>query len=345
MKLNSLLKISQLRKSFRILHEKIRQKKFEWFLTLKRLDKLQRSILPRKHNFTISNICTSNCVFCAYQYNRDRTAVMTNELFEKICRQIAALDKNSWISLTPTVGEPLTDSELFKKIETAKNLGIKRVEIYSNGSLLKKNVEKILSSRLDELYISFPDFNENEYKLIFRTNNYKISLAGIHELMREHRKRDSKLHIHINIRGRRNPVEVLKEEDFLRCIKPFLSDKVTYDFTSKFDNWGGLIKQDQLPSGMILRQPADKSGLPCKQLFELMYLPSGDIKLCGCRFLGTMFDDLVVGNIYKDNLENIWYGKKTFDLRNKFFSGEYPVVCKDCSGYKKLPYNILLISR
>ncbi len=325
----------------KLFQNKVNQKKFEWFLSPKKFDEIQRTALPRKAAFNVSNICTSNCVFCAFQYNRDPVMIMGNDLFDLCCGQFSDLQPNSWITLTPLVGEPFTDREIFNKITMAKKRGIKRIETYSNGTLLDKNVEEILNSPLDELYISFPDFIEEEYKIIFRTNNYAISLKGIHNLLNKHSERKSNLLIQINIRGRKKPAEVFCEADFLRYIKPFLSPRVTLNFTPAYDNWAGMIKQEDLPAGMRLQNDTKrKAGLPCARLFEIIFLQNGDVKLCGCRFKRTIFDDLIIGNIYKNNLKDIWFGEKAYAIRNEFLRGRYLDICKDCSLYKKIKYSL-----
>jgi len=326
----------------KIVLNRIKQKNFEFFLTPGHFDKLQRAALPRKAAFNVSNFCTSNCVFCAYQYNRDPKTIMPNDLFEICCEQFSRLQPDSWISLTPIVGEPFTDQGIFTKIEIAKNKNIKRVEIYSNGTLLKKNIDAVLNSPLDELYISFPDFNEEEYKIIFRTDNYKISLEGIHELLRRHQAIGSQLLIRLNMRPRRDRSLIFQEDDFLRYIQPFLSDNVTIDFMNFYDNWGGIIKQEDLPEGMFLEQDQKREvGLPCRRIFEIIFLQNGDVKLGGCRCKETVFDDLSVGNIYESSLRDIWFSELVFEIRNKFLQGTYPSICRECSHYKRLTHDIL----
>ena len=320
--------------------DRMQQKKFNLLLTAKKFDKIQRQVLPRKALFNVSNTCTSNCVFCAYQYYRDPVTIMSNDLFGLCCQQFASLQPNSWVSLTPIIGEPFTDRGLFKKIEIAKKCKVKRIETYSNASLLKTYYNEILESPLDEIYISFPDFNEEEYKIIFRTNLYKISIEGIYELLKKHKKKDSSLLVRLNLRGRKSLSAINEEPDFIKYVKPFLSNKVTMDVTKKYDNWGGLIKQDDLPIGMQLAKDVknENQGV-CLRLFKVMFLSNGDVKLCGCRCKETIFDDLVVGNIYKDSLEAIWFNEHVYELRNKFFRGEYPDICVNCTHYKKLSYD------
>lgn len=317
------------------------QKKFEFFFSEKFFKEKQKNILPRKALFNISNICTSNCVFCAYQYNKDEKMIMSDELFEQCCSQYCKMQPNSWVSLTPLLGEPFTDPNIFNKIEIAKKHGAKRLEIYSNATLLKNCAGRILDSKLDDLLISFPDFNKKEYELIFRTNLYESSIEGINYLFKKHKASGSNLSIAINVRPRRNKEKIKEEADYLKFIAPYLSDKVKVFYTKEYDNWAGMIKQEDLPDGMKLKDDIkDIIGIPCMRLFKVMFLANGDVKLCGCRCKDTIFDELVIGNIYKNSLEEIWFSEPVFELRNRFLLRDYPEVCRNCTHYKTLSYQL-----
>lgn len=325
------------RVAFRL--DKLKQKKFEKSFDEEKLNILQGAALPRKGLFNITNICTTKCVFCAYQYDRDEKRIMSNELFELACRQFTELQPESWVSLTPLVGEPFTDADIFKKIAIAKNLGAKKIETYSNGSLLSRYADQILESGLTELYISFPDFNEKEYELIFRVQGYKTSLNGLSSLLRKHQETSSKLVIKINLRGRRELGIVYKEKDYIEKIAPFMDNNVSISPTYSYDNWGGMIKQEDLPVGMNLHKDLKyETNLPCQRLYKVMFLQNGDVKLCGCRYKGTIYEDLIVGNIYKNSLEEIWLSERVKEIRKDFIVGKYQEICVNCSHYKPLTH-------
>jgi MoaA/NifB/PqqE/SkfB family radical SAM enzyme len=55
-----------------------------------------------------------------------------------------------------------------------------------------------------------------------------------------------------------------------------------------------------------------KRKLPCFMLYHQVFLESnGDLRICSCD------NSLIYGNIRQDNIENIWYSKKTRNLRQK----------------------------
>jgi len=315
---------------------------FPAFISREKFNSYQYKELPRKAIFNTVNICNADCVFCAYQYKRDESLTMDNQIFQEFARQYAKLNPRGWITLSPTVGDPLVDTDLFDKIKILKEISSPRVQFYTNGILLKKkgNIDKILASPLDKLIISFPDFNEQEYRKIFRTKHYRISLEGINELLVKHKELGSPLTISLNLRPARS-IDLIKEEyDFKTYIQPYLSSRVVLSYMKSFDNWTGLIKPGDLPPGMVLNEDIKReTPIPCRRLFDIMFLATGDIKLCGCRFNGTLFDDLIIGNIKENTIEEIWFGEKAMKIREKFVDYEYPSVCTDCSLYKPVLFH------
>ena len=317
---------------------------FKFYISKDKFKEYQEKKLPRKAIFNTVNTCNANCVFCAYQYKRDESLIMSNEIFTEFTEQFGRLNPEGWVTLSPTVGDPLVDPDLFEKIRILKEVPFPKVQFYTNGILLNKkgNIDKILQSSLDLLIISFPDFNEEEYRKIFRTDQYLSSMEGIHELLAKHKKLDSNLGVSINLRPAR-PIEVIKKEnDFKKFIQPYLSPRVILSYMKSFDNWTGLIKPGDLPPGMVLSKDRKrKNPIPCRRLFDVMFLATGDVKLCGCRFNGTVFDDLMIGNIKNNTLEEIWFGVKAMTIRENFFDYEYPSICLDCSLYKPVLFNQL----
>ena len=296
-------------------------------------DRAQQTLLPIKAHVNVTNVCNSNCVFCGYQYCEDPRERMSDAVFEDFVVQYAGLTEDTYLSLTPTVGDPLLDKSLFKKISIAKGHGIRKIETYTNAILLEKYTEAILNSGVDELYISFPDFNRKEYELIFRTKKYEQSVDGIEYFLSRHKKLASPIAVRINLRARRPLEAIFKEPDYKRAVEPFLSDKVVVDETVAFDNWCGLIQKHDLPRGMNLKEDGRlTSTLPCMDLFKLMFLQNGDVKLCGCRFNRTVQDELIIGNIHEKSLRDIWFSERAFDIRRNWMKGKYPDVCTGCCG-------------
>lgn len=254
---------------------------------------------------------------------------MSNAMFSLFAEQYSKLQPDSAISLTPTVGDPLIDKDVFKKVAIAKQYGIKHVQFYTNAILLKNRLAEVLAAPLDIIEISLADFDKAEYEMIYRVNRYSAVLEGIHLLLKELKERQSDVPVNINLRHRRPLEAIFLSNDYKTFIEPYLTRYVTFS-TNDYDDWAGMIKQEDLPEGMKLRDPVTEN-LPCRRLFDVQFLPTGDVRICGCRFKTSVYDDLVVGNIKKNSLEEIWFSDRVFDMRLRFYDGEVPSVCQKCS--------------
>ena len=125
---------------------------FLYYLGLK-----DRLFYPKTILINCNNICNFNCSFCI---NKDtRTLLFKEQDFSlkdlnKIISEISAF--NPYICITG--GEPLLNKEIFKIIYTLKKNGIKRVELLTNGFLIKKYFSELILSGLDTITISLDHY-------------------------------------------------------------------------------------------------------------------------------------------------------------------------------------------
>lgn len=310
--------------------------KVSFAFTPNQFNELQKITLPRKLIINSTNICNANCIFCGYQYKIDKNSTIDIDTVRRVTIEYAKFHPDSFISFTPTVGDPLIDKDIFIKVNMAKEAGIKRIQFYTNGILLKKRLDELLSSKLDNLEISLAEFHEENYKKIYRSKNYSLVLDGVHCLLKRLKQEGKTLPVKLNFRSSRPLSQIIKSEDFIKYIKPYLTDYIFMSDTEEYDNWMGLISQNDLIPGMKIGSPETSIKSPCIRLFDLQLLENGDIRLCGCRFNKTVFDDLIIGNINKNSLEEIWFSEKSYELRKDFFKGITPEVCKNCSYYEEI---------
>jgi len=108
-------------------------------------------------------------------------------------------------------------------------------------------------------------------------------------------------------------------------------------FTYFYDDWGGVVRQDDLQNEMRLLPPINKNG-PCKLLaFYPKVLVNGTITACGCRdYNGD--SELILGNIKENSLFEIWSNGKLVNIYNRFKNKNYPDICKNCNQYRSIKY-------
>lgn len=297
--------------------------------------KIEKNYSLKKKLITINVItsCNANCVFCSYKYFKDKGMLMDFKTFKKIIDEIVInMGKN--IDFTPTLGEPLLDPNLFEKIKYAKKKKL-NVSMYTNGILLNKNnnYKKLVDSGIDNLTISVGDINPK-----IDSEIYKISIKSSQEkwkgifkiidyfLLTKNKK------IKLSFRPKRAPWKIIKEPKFKLILKKLGENNI--NFSLEYDNWGGLIKKNDLIGIMGLKKNFKKLIFPCRMLNNLSIFPDGSVRLCGCRVKKSIYDDLIIGNIKNNSLINIINSKKIIDIKKSFLKNKAPEICKNCSFYE-----------
>lgn len=294
------------------------------------LDKIptEADYYPAGLGIEVTNLCNANCVFCAYQYRDRPVTFMPQETFEKIVLQyIETGGGEGGIGLTPVVGDPLIDRDLARKIAYARSFPqIRDIHITTNAILLTRDLfERLVDAGLNTVTVSISGFDENEYKRIYRSPNYKKVIENLRSIA--HSDCFKKCRIEI----------ALRSDSLFTWIKKGYWEFLFHGFRISrnlfFDSWSGRIQDRDLPRFMFLRpQPLSKR-VPCTMLYAgPQVLADGTVTACGCRDLeGT--SELRLGNILETPFKDMVKGKKIEDLRRRFLKGDLPDICRDCTFY------------
>ena len=246
-----------------------------------------------------TNICNAKCAFCAYPRAVENgtllTGVMTLPTFQKIVSEWVK-NGGTTMDLTPVVGDPLIDPGLIEKIQFARAHGITGITFTTNGILFNHHdlYKKLVDGKVTGLYISIGAADEEQYKAIYGVDQYPKVISGLRNLLEYNRQNGEPVHVNIRFRNAQRPSEILTAPDFVAHIQPFLSARVVVNFTVDFDNWGGTIRQEELPGIMRLRKPRPEMQIPCVALYSFAIRHDGSVRLCGCRMKASDLDDLVV---------------------------------------------------
>ena len=295
--------------------------------------------------FEVTNVCNLRCRYCVYSKRvPEKFGTMEFGIFKKAINEFNELGGRIVI-FTPTIGEPLLDSNLISKIEYALQLpSIKKAYFYTNGTLLFKNenYKKLIDTRINAIEVSLAACDRDIFKKISQVDLYEQTIKGIHKLLEYNASKGNKTEIFINFRSPVLPSEVLKSEDFQKHIKPFSGPKIKYTFLSDYDNWCGNIKPDDLLGVMRLRRISKFKYLPCIRTYDAAILFDGSVRLCACRVKNNEFDELVVGNIKNNSLKEIFYSEKADEVRKSFLKKKTLPACENCSLYMPATKKFLL---
>jgi len=219
-----------------------------------------RGRFPAVVRIETTNACNARCVICPHQHMRRPVERMDDALFGRIVDECAAWRCRE-IHLH-NFGEPLLDKRLEERVRYAKEKGIAKVKIFSNGSLLTaERARGLIEAGLDEIKISFDGATREEFEAIRRPLQFDRVVGNVEHLVKVRDELGARMKIGVaccSTTDRQATMETLA--------------KRVDDFSfGKIHNWASE------------GQPAGRTGIrkPCARLWRTFtVLASGDIALC-----------------------------------------------------------------
>lgn len=287
---------------------------------------------PRTLAVEVTDVCSANCVFCAYQFTEPK-GPMSMGIFKKAIGQYKEMG-GKVVNFTPMVGDSLCDPFLFERIKLATSMGLK-VNTHTNGILLSGKVDRLLESGINSVGFSAA-FDREMFHRVFRPSvkSYGTYIDSILELLEANQRKGYP--VKVNIICRIDSLDALPSPDFERIVS--LTDEnfqeKNIDFEIAVDDWCGQIKDHHLTGDMKFIPKHRLRRIPCGASFNIYVLRDGSVRACGCRFSERgKYDELVLGNLKNNTLRELWYGEKNIEIRRSFVNFNPPDVCKKCTGY------------
>lgn len=219
-------------------------------------------------NIEVTNICNSNCRFCAYRY-QDKfcptKGIMGDAIFEKAVNDFKECG-GKFVSLTPFAGEPLLDPSIIERIEFIKKLGL-WAGFFTNGTYLNRiDIDRFLKSGIDGLAISTAPLDRGMYELVYQNKHYEDLLKGLKNLFMARNSLRKDLIVALTFRSHIAMKRVLSLGDFQKVIYPLLTmedRRAIIVNTRGFDTWGGQITKKHMVGSMRLALPPLIKRRPC----------------------------------------------------------------------------------
>lgn len=267
-----------------------------------------------------TNACNSNCIMCPHHKMKRKLGFIDEKLFRKIVDECAELGVEH-LSMH-NFGEPTLDKNFAKKVKYAKKKGIKRVSTNTNASCLYPKVAKaLLEAGIDNIYISLDALSKNTFKKIRRGLNYDTVMENVHALA-EMKKKNPKYKTEIVL----DFVEMDENKHETKAFKKYWTGKVDNVCISCLHNWGGQTKK----TTGVHETFVSASGAPCRLLWtDLVIDWDGKVPLC-CQ---DTDENLLIGDVNKQSIKEIWQSKKLNSLRYLHMVGKFNEIPM-CSGCK-----------
>ncbi len=249
------------------------------------LDRIRRDF-PDTVRVETTNACNARCIICPHQSMTRPTETMQEHLFRRIVDECAANDCRE-IHLH-NFGEPLLDRQLEERIRYAKQAGLRRVKIFSNGSLITPTrARRLVQSGLDEIKISIDGASQEEFERIRYPLRFEQVLRNIHQLVAVRNELQSTLSIR---------VACCSTSDKTATMAALESVVDGFSF-GKIHNWAS---EDEGAGDEGVRRP-------CSRLWRTFtVLANGDIALCcldydGQHLLGRIDDTTSIRDIWNSS--------------------------------------------
>jgi len=249
-----------------------------------------RGPFPAVVRIETTNACNARCVICPHKDMGRPVQQIDEALLQCVVDQCAA-HRCKEIHLH-NFGEPLLDKQLESRVRYAKQKGIAKVKIFSNGSLITpQRARGLIEAGLDEIKISFDGATREEFEQIRRPLKFDRVVRNVEQLVAIRNELGSRMKIAVaccSTTDRQATMQALS--------------KVVDDFAfGQIHNWanGETIAAE----GKIRR--------PCLRLWRTFtVLASGDVALCcldydGQHLLGrldatTTIRDIFDSQAYRD---------------------------------------------
>lgn len=263
-----------------------------------------------------TNACNFRCKMCVRTNGNNPIGNMDFALFKKIVDEAKQYGPRSF-SLH-LFGEPLMAPKIVEMIKYIKESNPRNaVLLTTNGTLLtSEKSEALIKYRLDKIFISFTSPDKRTYFEKTGADKLKEAEENVERLITAKKNNKSKKPLIF--------ARMIVEKETEGQIKEFLKRWKEKDVILEIrdmHNYGGNIEKSHVRK--------NKKRHPC---YHLWFSPSihwnGDVSAC-CNDYGR---ELLLGNIKKQTLNEIWNGAQIRYYRNLHLAGKYdPVpICQDC---------------
>ena len=278
------------------------------------------SVHPKKFAIELCAECNLNCSMCHHNTMVRPKGVMPLSLFKRLADQLAehAPTTELWISFC---GEPLLEPErLIEVLKYARDVGLKNVNLNTNGMLLTPEwADEIIETGLKLVVFGIDGFSKEVFESFRVLADRDMVYANAEHFLK-----------------RRDAIGNGKPEVQVQFI---YMDGNEHEFETLRDYWlerGAVVKaRRQLSWGgkldTMLNVPMDKR-IPCPWALTMMHVFwDGRVPRCPGDTEG---DDGFVGNAWEDTIIDLWAQLNVYrekHLARRF--DELPDGCQTCTDW------------
>ena len=272
---------------------------------------------PKQLLLETTSHCNLNCSMCARQFKPRTWGVMDEALARKVIDEVVA--HAPWCRIWFCYfGEPLLKrrSGLFDRIRYAKERGLEKAVINTNGTLMdEQSVRDMLWAGLDEVYVGLDAANSEVYGQVRRGGDFNRVVENVHRLVEMARGRIA-VTVQFGVyENNEHQVEAFKEYWSGHPVKIFIRPKLT---------WIGYL-EDHVKT--------DSKRYPCPWIFESINInEDGRVPYCICDWANRR----CMGDVARESIVDIWREKvRTYLIRHARQEwDQLPDFCQTCPDWQ-----------
>ena len=291
------------------------------------------AVRPFELHLELTNLCNADCVFCPYQFQERAIGYMSRDIFDKAVADYISEGGGS-VFLTPIVGDALIHRDALDYIRDLRShREIDRIAITTNCIMVDRfGADAVINSGITQLVVSIAGFDEDMYRRVYRSKQYKRVLRNVLALLDANRHAGGPVNIVLAMRPDRPLTEVMRQPD----LKKVMAFEPMLDFTWSFTTAGGRITRELLPKAMRIRRAPVKNDA-CTVLYNgPMVLPDGTVLACNCVAAMDALEDLAIGDVREQPLGDIWRSERMRQIRQSFGTPGLNATCAKCDMYRDL---------
>ncbi len=292
--------------------------------------------VPKNALIELTNVCNHACVFCFNPEMKRKNNNLNFNTFENFIKKTVEEGLEE-VGLYST-GEPFMTKNLHDYILKAKDLGVSRVYITTNGALATiDKVIKCLDAGLDSIKFSINAGTRETYKVIHGYDDFDKVIKNIDDIYNY--KFKNKINLELYGSFVITNLTFNEKENFIKNYGKYFDDILFQNAR----NQGGrtLNKKEKITSQINSSIKINKENLkPCDMLWDRLHLTSeGHLTAC-CE---DYENDLVYEKF--DNKKTIFdqfNNQNMQELRQKHLKKKLEgTICKGCLLNKKFEYKKL----
>jgi len=281
-----------------------------------------------------TNICNSDCVFCANSVMTRRKLSIDMELFKTIVDDFA-LNGGTDIDFTDTIGDPLLDKKLVERGRYVRRYPqFQSLGFVSTLQWLHMHELDSLIEKITWVGVSITLSGRESYKKFFGVDKYDVALGNLRKLLDAIKAKNANFFVGLSIKPTdENDEAILSHPDFIEINNRMGGSlaQMVRERTFLVDDWQGAV---QLPDYLKRRPLYPRAFRPCQMLYDkLMVYSNGKVSACSCRDFEAD-SDLILGHAGESGILELWNSNRLQALRHDWrLKNRVPKICKSCRHY------------